>query len=299
MPGSSNSQSRGYLARMLSVNSNGAVLNGNAGSRSNLKRMNEELRSHILKLKTDLDSEKAKSKQTHRERVAEIKRVKDEYERENYKNLDIATFKMNTIKENEIKRLRENLTRDKDSEIKQIIKYKDEEIKTLQKTMLEEKEQALRKAEEKFFYEQSSRNKSFSDEQERKLKKEIAELKKIKNEADENLREQILIVAEKNELIKKLKSGHDRELQRVLREARRENSRSISELQTLKRSLSERTSEISKLEVYASKVAEEKEELLSEKIRLDRLSISQERNSITSSQDGAMPLSPVSKFLFF
>ncbi|XP_057295874.1 uncharacterized protein LOC130624310 isoform X2 [Hydractinia symbiolongicarpus] len=292
MPGSSNSQSRGYLARMLSVNSNGAVLNGNAGSRSNLKRMNEELRSHILKLKTDLDSEKAKSKQTHREKVAEIKRVKDEYERENHKNLDIATFKMNTIKENEIKRLRESLTRDKDSEIKQIIKYKDEEIKTLQKTMLEEKEQALRKAEEKFFYEQSSRNKSFSDEQERKLKKEIAELKKIKNEADENLREQILIVAEKNELIKKLKSGHDRELQRVLREARRENSRSISELQTLKRSLSERTSEISKLEVYASKVAEEKEELLSEKIRLDRLSISRERNSMTSSQDGAMPLSP-------
>ena len=116
----------------------------------NLKRSIEEHRLHVGKLKNELDIEKDKAKQILRDQVNEIKRVRNECGLENSLNLEANSRKMKRSHELELKKLRETLTREKDIEVKQIIKFKDEEIRTMRKELFDEHVKALKNAEEQF-----------------------------------------------------------------------------------------------------------------------------------------------------
>ena len=233
-------------------------------SKNNLKRANEELRSHVTRLKAEIELEKIKSKQTHRDKVADIKRMKDQYERANSLSIEAVTQKMKTLKEAEAKKLRENLTKDKDAEIKQIIKFKDEEIKTLRKSMQEETERLNRQLQ--YVTSSSSRRSRFGnasnhdDNEIGRLKIELTKVNKENSNLEDRYAGLLLGMNQKNEMIKKMKVDHERELQKILRQARRENSQSVSELQTLRKSLQEKDAEISRLDSCVLKITEEKEQ---------------------------------------
>ena len=94
-----------------------------------------------------------------------------------------------------------------------------------------------------------------------RLKNDILIMNKNKEELEEQIKSYVSALNERNEIIKQLKSENERKLQKILREARRENSRSVSEMQALKKSLQEKEVEINKLEDYASKLNEEKYQL--------------------------------------
>lgn len=284
-----NGTRKGYLSRVLSVNggsktdknlngggeskkdsnnnnytSNNPFLSRNGSFRSskNLKRANEELRSHVTRLKAEIELEKIKSKQTHRDKVAEVKRIKDHYERANNLSIESVTSKMKNLSEVELKKLRDSLNRDKDAEIKQIIKFKDEEIRTMQKTMQEETERMNRQIH------QSTRRQRFGginthneDAELSRLKRELKKLHSEKESLEEKFSDAISSSNNKNEIIKKLKVDHERELQKILRQARRENSQSVSEMQILRKSLHEKETEISRLDSWVQKITEEKENI--------------------------------------
>ena len=236
--------------------------NGSFRSSKNLKRANEELRSHLTRLKAEIELEKIKSKQTHRDKVAEIKRIKDHYERANNLSIEAVTSKMKNLSEIELKKLKESLNRDKDAEIKQIIKFKDEEIRTLQKTMQEETERLNRQMHYSARRQRFGGSTHLHDDPElSRLKRELRKLHAEKENLEEKFSEVVSSANNKNEIIKKLKVDHERELQKILRQARRENSQSISELQTLKKSLQEKDTEISRLDSCVLKVTEEKDHL--------------------------------------
>lgn len=232
-------------------------------SSKNLKRANEELRSHVTRLKAEIELEKIKSKQTHRDKVADIKRMKDQYERANSLSIEAVTQKMKNLSEAETKKLRESLNRDKDAEIKQIIKFKDEEIKTLRKSMHEETERLNRQLQ--YATSSSSRRNRFGnapnhdDNEIGRLKIELTKLSKENENLEDRYSGLLLGMNQKNEMMKKIKVDHERELQKILRQARRENSQSVSELQTLRKSLQDKDAEISRLDSCVLKVTEEKE----------------------------------------
>lgn len=289
-----NTQRKSYLSRVLSVNGsasrteqNNNALNGSFKSGKNLKRANEELRSHVGRLTAEIELEKIKSKQTHRDKVAEVKRIKDHYERANNLSIESVTQKMKNLSELEVKKLRENLTRDKDAEIKQIIKFKDEEIKTLQRTMQEESKRLHRQLQKtsgargRFNNTQVQHHDNYEQTMSR-LKRDVSKLQNEKDNIDEKYSRLLSVFNQKDDMIKQLKVDHERALQKMLREARRENSRSVSELQTMRKSLHERDAEISKLDSFVSKISQEKEHL-EDKIRLDKSTLS-ERSSFSMEQ---------------
>lgn len=289
-----NGTRKNYLSRVLSVNGNSKTVeqngsvkndstnnnnviytnstgnpflsrNGSFRSSKNLKRANEELRSHVTRLKAEIELEKIKSKQTHRDKVAEVKRIKDHYERANNQSIEAVTSKMKNLSEVELRKLRDSLHRDKDAEIKQIIKFKDEEIRTLQRTMQEETDRLNRQIHLSSARRQRLGNTNTNDDVElSRLKRELKKLNSEKENLEQKYSEAILYTDVKNETIKKLKVDHERELQKILRQARRENSNSVSELQTLKKSLQEKDTEISRLDSWVSKISEEKQ-ILKEK----------------------------------
>ena len=283
-----NGTRKGYLSRVLSVNGGGSKTeknlnggesrkdsnnnnsytsnnpflsrNGSFRSSKNLKRANEELRSHVTRLRAEIELEKIKSKQTHRDKVAEVKRIKDHYERANNLSIDAVTSKMKNLSEIELKKLRDSLNRDKDAEIKQIIKFKDEEIRTMQKTMQEETERMNRQIHHSARRQRFGGNNNVQndDAELSRLKRELRRLHSEKESLEEKFSDAIASSNNKNEIIKKLKVDHERELQKILRQARRENSQSISEIQILRKSLHEKDTEISRLDSCVQKIAEEK-----------------------------------------
>ncbi len=271
-PGSSNG---GPKSRLPVYRSNAA-----SGSPPNLKRVNDELRLHISRLKSELEIEKAKSKQVHRDKVADIKRLKDEYDREKALAAGSVAQKQKTEHEHELKRLKESLQKEKDVEIKQIIRFKDEELKTTKKMLLEDKEFALRELDEKLRKELSNKHKDVNDN-DFKLRQEIIDFKKQKNQMEELYRQKAASEAEKVEQIRRLKEDHDKETQRVIRDARIQIARNVHELKAAQKALSEKEQQITKRELELTKVEEEKEYLF-DRLRTDskRLADSADGNSV-------------------
>ena len=267
MPGSTNTHTQNYISRVLSFKGNEIQTNNNR--KLNYKRLNEELRQHIGKLKGELEMEKNRSKQTHRDKVMEMKRIRDEFDLKYQLSLEEASTKFNNTKDTEMKKLKEILTKEKEQEIKQIIKFKDEEIKILQKTFSAEKERAIKDFELKLTSSSTVRNRTSSDASE-KLKLELADLQNHRESLESKCKEFSQMLAEKNNFIEEMKGKHNREIQRVLREARRENSRSISDLNKIKKDLDQKNGEMIKLEHSVKKVSEEKEQLL-QKIRKGKI----------------------------
>ena len=280
MPGSTNTHTQNYISRVLSFKGNEIQTNNNR--KINYKRLNEELRQHIGKLKGELEMEKTRSKQTHRDKVMEMKRIRDEFDLKYQLSLEEANAKFNNTKDAEMKKLREILAKEKEQEIKQIIKFKDEEIKILQKTFAAEKERAIKDFELKLTSASSIRSRTSSIDTSEKLKLELADLQNHKDSLERKCKEFSQMLTEKNNFIEEMKGKHNREIQRILREARRESSRSISDLNKIKKDLDQKNSEIIKLEYFVKKVSEEKEQLL-EKIRKGRITSQHGRHAFSLS----------------
>ena len=260
MPGSS-SPANGVSPRIYSTSS---------GSPANLRRVNDELRMHITKLKAELEMEKAKSKQVHRDKVAEIKRLKDEYDADRLLATDMAAEKLKTDHELELKKLRESLTlslqKEKEHEIKQILKFKDEELKMAKKMLVEDRDLAVRETEEKLKKEYAGRLKDGISDNDWKLKQELIEVKKLKQQFEDLYKQKLAADSEKNDIIKKLKEDHEKEIQRLLRDTRRETTRNIQELKSAQKALQEKEQLAAKKE-FQARILEEEKEHLSDKLR--------------------------------
>lgn len=237
-----------------------------SSSPSNLKRTNDELRQHISRLKAELEIEKAKSKQIHRDKVADIKRLKDEFDKEKIVAHGSVLDKLKNEHEVEIKKLKDSLQKEKEVEIKQILKFKDEELRTTKKILQEDKDFSLREQEEKLkrgFVINKTNN-----DIEIKLRQELNECRKQKQQFEDLCKQKSAAELEKSELIRQLKDEHEKENQRVLRDARIQIARNVHELKNAQRALAEKEQEMIKRELELTRLEEQKE-YLSDKIRAD------------------------------
>ena len=246
------------------------VLQGSTSSSSptNLKRTNDELRRHISRLKAELEVEKAKSKQVHRDKVADIKKLKDEYDKDKLLLQGSAFDKLKAEHELEIKKLRESLQREKEIEIKHILKFKDEELRTTKKMMAEDKEFSLKEQDDRLKREFNSKSRDGNNEVENKLRQELHECRKQRHQFEELYKQKAAADSEKSDLLRKLKEDHEKENQRVLRDARIQIARNLHELKAAQKAVAEKEQEITKRELEMTRLEEEKDNLL-EKVRGD------------------------------
>ena len=241
-----------------------------SNSPSNLKRTNDELRQHVSRLKAELDVERAKSRQIHRDKVADIKKLKDEYDKEKLIVQGSVVDKMKGEHEFEMKKLRETLQKEKEIEIKQILRFKDEELRTTKKMMAEDKEFSLKEQDDRLKRELGSKVKDGNNEIENKLRQELIECKRQKTQIEEALKQKSASETEKNDIIRRLKEEHEKENQRVIRDARIQIARNVHELKNAQKALNEKEQEISKRELDLTRLEELKDQL-SEKIRSEHI----------------------------
>lgn len=113
---------------------------------SNMQRVVEEMRQHITKLKQELESERAKNRQSHRDKITDIKQVKEACNRDKETALRHLESKLNQEKQNELQKIKDMLNKDREQEIRQILKSKDEEIKQIKQNSSKAKEDAVKVA---------------------------------------------------------------------------------------------------------------------------------------------------------
>ena len=207
----------------------------------NPQKIIEQMRKHISKLKVELEAEKFKNKQSHRDKVSEIKQIKEECNKLKEEALETLQVKIEQSNQNKIQKLRETLNREKDNEIRQILRYKDEEIKEIKASFSQEKEDAIKvslELQKKALLEQTGRdtpvNRPSSGNSALivKYQRELKTLKDTRKTLEEQLRVRTNEFIDKETEIRNLKQQHDIEISRLRRETELEE---IAEAQGMKK----------------------------------------------------------------
>lgn len=243
----------------------------------------EDLRRHNSKLRSDLEAERTKVRQVLRDKSAEIKRIQDNFEKEKQKAIELATKRLTNEHAAELRKVRENTAKEKDNELRQVLKFKEEEVKTMRQQFTDEKEKN-RHAEEELRRVLVDRSKEGEDhtEVERKLRSEVAALKEQKHKAEEMYRVKCSADNEKAELIRRMKADHEIELQKFVKDSKRETIHSLQQRRLTEKALEEKAHELAYKDHLARKLEAEKDDLqrrLSQSGDLDTLRRSSLRTS--------------------
>ena len=190
------------------------------------QRIVEEMRAHIAKLKQELEAEKAKNKQLHRDKIAEIRQLKEGFDRERERSVQSLLIKCDQEKLNELQKLRDNLSKEKDVEIRGLLRSQEEDLKQLRQQAHHDKEMAVKAAMEiqkralaeqkdgpatNTFGRLSPGNSALIV----KLQREIKALKDAKKELETELDRRSAADQEQKLELKKIKKLHEAELKRI------------------------------------------------------------------------------------
>ncbi len=112
----------------------------------NYQRINEEMRGHITKLKSELESEKARCKQLHRDKVSEVHKIRTMCAEEQQQALLVLESRLQQEKEEEIQNAESLWLKEKDHDIRQLLGEHELALEQQKSQLLEEKEEAIRSA---------------------------------------------------------------------------------------------------------------------------------------------------------
>ncbi|KAL8594462.1 hypothetical protein ACOMHN_018170 [Nucella lapillus] len=92
-------------------------------------RGDEDYRRRYNKLKSELDAERGKVKAMNREKIEEMRQIREFYENERRQEHAAIQKKFEEEKKREVSRLKGEMIKQKDYELQQVLKYKEDEIK--------------------------------------------------------------------------------------------------------------------------------------------------------------------------
>lgn len=243
---------------MPSANGNISIMDKEFGTNS--KKNTEELKRQVVKLKADLEAERSKLKQVHRDKTAELKRIQDNHEKERHRTIENVTKRLQSEHAVELRRVRETLSKEKDNELRQVLKFKEEELKALKQQIQDEKDRSKRSEEDikKSFLDRGRAN---SSEVEHRLRDEVTDLKEQKRKLDELYKLKCAADYEKAELIRRLKSEHEREVNALIRESKREVAKEFQHLKYAEKALEEKNHELAFKDQLTRKLEAEKHDI--------------------------------------
>ena len=191
----------------------------NAG---NLRFINDELRNHVTKLRNQLEAEKGNLKQAHRQKVLEIKNVREQEQKKTLATIIELKKKFHEDKMREVENAKETLTQKFEIEKSKALKLKDTEMLKV-KQELDVKEKMLNK-----LLSQSNANKGTSDTGKTKLLDELSELRSTKRQLEESLSQATVVEKHHSENLRKLCDSYETELVRVRRDSHLEIRQLVS-----------------------------------------------------------------------
>ena len=222
----------------------------------NNQRTMDEMRAHIAKLKNELESEKARYKQLHRDKVSEIRQTKEGCERDREYALQQLGVKLDQEKLHELNRQREQLSKEKDTELRQLLKQKEEDVRHAKSQAAQEKENGIKVAlemQKKALTEQRefclSPNGSMSSSGMSgapgatpptgtasnsalivRFQREIKQLKDSKKETEEQLKMRTAADNEKTTELRRIRRQHQAEMAKLVKEYKQDGQRDMQML---------------------------------------------------------------------
>jgi chromosome segregation ATPase len=191
----------------------------------------EDYKRKIARLKSELEMEKARNKQVHKEKKSEIRSIQSKLEKEKEEQIHRLEDKLIQEKRREVEILQDSIIKSKDRELKQVLRYKEDEVNSLKAKVENDIKSAVKMSvdEEKSRYEETlqemaAENKKLKDEREKleaKLKKKYEE----ENRKEKNFSE--------------IKDGYDAELRKILDESRKLAVVNLQKLKKAEKALSE------------------------------------------------------------
>ncbi|XP_071994121.1 peripheral-type benzodiazepine receptor-associated protein 1 isoform X4 [Engystomops pustulosus] len=108
----------------------------------------EEYKRELELVKKELENEKLRTQEVRKKCTSEIKRYKETFDREKRKIVDDLKSKLEQQQSRELQQLKESVLRERELEIKQLMRWKDEELRELQALLQKERDTAVRQARE-------------------------------------------------------------------------------------------------------------------------------------------------------
>ncbi|XP_077150691.1 peripheral-type benzodiazepine receptor-associated protein 1 isoform X3 [Ranitomeya variabilis] len=106
----------------------------------------EEYRRELEVVKKELESEKLRTQEVKKKCTSEVKRNKETYEKEKRKLVDDLKCKFEQQRTRELLQLKDSVLRERELEIKQMMRWKDEELRELKALLQKERDTAIRHA---------------------------------------------------------------------------------------------------------------------------------------------------------
>uniref|UniRef100_A0A3Q2QQ28 Janus kinase and microtubule interacting protein 2 n=1 Tax=Fundulus heteroclitus TaxID=8078 RepID=A0A3Q2QQ28_FUNHE len=154
---------------------------------SALQAANEDLRSKLTDIQIELHQEKCKVSKLERDKVQEVKRVREQEQHRHTAMLTEQRAKWHEEKQKELQGLRENLTRQHEQELARHAKIKDQENQRLKTALNAMRDGSGEKVRTALTLEAREEARRFFDQERVKLLQEIIELKASKKQTDEAL----------------------------------------------------------------------------------------------------------------
>uniref|UniRef100_A0AAQ5ZUS9 Janus kinase and microtubule-interacting protein C-terminal domain-containing protein n=1 Tax=Amphiprion ocellaris TaxID=80972 RepID=A0AAQ5ZUS9_AMPOC len=227
---------------------------------SALQAANEDLRSKLTDIQIELHQEKCKVSKLERDKVQEVKRVREQEQHRHTAMLTEQRAKWHEDKQKELQALRENLTRQHEQELARHAKIKDQENQRLKAALNAMRDGSGEKVRTALTLEAKEEARRFFDQERVKLLQEIAELKNVKKQTDEALSNMIQADKMKAGDLRVEHQQHQEQISKIKWDCERDIRR--LDLRRNQRRLAELNSTIRKLEDRNSLLVDERNELL-------------------------------------
>uniref|UniRef100_A0A8C8E058 Janus kinase and microtubule interacting protein 2 n=1 Tax=Oryzias sinensis TaxID=183150 RepID=A0A8C8E058_9TELE len=204
---------------------------------SALQAANEDLRSKLTDIQIELHQEKCKVSKLERDKVQEVKRVREQEQHRHTATLTEQRAKWHEEKQKELQALRESLTRQHEQELARHAKIKDQENQRLKAALNAMRDGSGEKVRTALTLEAKEEARRFFDQERVKLLQEIAELKSSKKQTDEALSNMIQADKMKAGDLRVEHQQHQEQISKIKWDCERDIRRLVDEIKAKDRTI--------------------------------------------------------------
>ncbi|XP_078087770.1 janus kinase and microtubule-interacting protein 2 isoform X2 [Mustelus asterias] len=226
-----------------------------------LQAANEDLRTKLTDIQIELHQEKCKVSKLEREKVQEVKRIREQEQHKHTATVTDLKSKLHEDKMKELQSVRETLIKQHDQELARTIKIKDHEVQRLKSLVNALRDGSSDKVRTALFNEARDEARKTFDSERLKLLQEISELKSAKKQVEESLNNMIQSDKIKAGNLRSEHQSHQEAIGKIKWECEKEVRRLMDEIKSKDRTIFSLEKELEVQTGYTQKLQLQKEAL--------------------------------------
>ncbi|XP_038651250.1 janus kinase and microtubule-interacting protein 2-like [Scyliorhinus canicula] len=226
-----------------------------------LQAANEDLRTKLTDIQIELHQEKCKVSKLEREKVQEVKRIREQEQHKHTATITDLKSKLHEDKMKELQSVRETLIKQHDQELARTIKIKEHEVQRLKSLVNALRDGSSDKVRTALFNEARDEARKTFDSERLKLLQELSELKSAKKQVEESLNNMIQSDKIKAGNLRSEHQSHQEAIVKIKWESEKEIRRLMDEIKAKDRTIFSLEKELEVQSGNAQKLQLQKEAL--------------------------------------